>query len=97
MQGPNDESGGGRDLTMTTALWMARAMHFDLTICNATAWDWWTAVSREDYKDGLLYTDYRDEGAPVTIIPRNFCGPLASSAASCVPAWFASNSMARTM
>lgn len=69
MQGPHGEGGGGRDLTMTTALWVARAIHGDLTLCNASAWHWWTAVSPEDYKDGLIYTGYRQPGDPETVIP----------------------------
>jgi hypothetical protein len=54
---------------MTTALWVARAIHYDLTLVNASAWHWWTALSREDYKDGLIYTDYQNPGDPETIIP----------------------------
>ena len=69
MDGPNRESGGGRDLTMTTALWVARLMHCDLTIVNASAWQWWTAVSRVDYKDGLIYTNYNKTGDEESIIP----------------------------
>jgi len=35
----------------------ARVMHYDLTVANLSACQWWTAVSPEDYKDGLIYTD----------------------------------------
>jgi len=69
MGGPNREGGGGRDLTMETALWVARLMHFDLTIVNAAAWNWWTAVSHCDYKDGLIYTDYHKPGDTPNILP----------------------------
>ncbi len=62
MEGPYNEGGWGRDLTMTTALNVARVIHFDLTILNASAWQWWTAMSPENYKDGLLYTDYLKNG-----------------------------------
>jgi hypothetical protein len=62
MEGPYNEGGNGRDLTMTTALNVARVIHFDLTILNASAWQWWTAMSPEDYKDGLIYTDYMQTG-----------------------------------
>jgi len=35
-------------------------MHHDLTILNASSWQWWTAVSPENFKDGLIYTDYKN-------------------------------------
>ena len=63
----NDEVGGGpgRDTGMDTALYVARVIHSDLTIANATHWSWWLAVSQADYKDGLIYiTPERD--TPVT-------------------------------
>jgi len=50
-------SGGGRDLGMNTALYVARIIHHDLTICQARSWQWWTALSECDYKDGLVYLD----------------------------------------
>ena len=55
----NDEIGGGwkRDLEMPTALFVARIIHNDLTICNARSWQWWTALSQFDFKDGLVYLD----------------------------------------
>jgi O-glycosyl hydrolase len=49
--------GGGRDLGMETALFVANIMHSDLTIANASAWQWWIAVSKYDFKDGLVYID----------------------------------------
>lgn len=41
---------------MTRALHWSRAIHYDLTRMNASAWHWWTAISKEDYDDGLLFT-----------------------------------------
>jgi O-glycosyl hydrolase len=54
-----DEIGSGRkrDLGMDTALYVARVIHADLTLANAASWQWWTAVTRFDYKDGLIYVD----------------------------------------
>lgn len=49
--------GKGRDLGITSALYVARVIHNDLTVANASAWNWWTAVSGYDYKDGLVYVD----------------------------------------
>ena len=54
----NEEiKGAGRDLGMDPALYMARLIHFDLTVSNSCSWYWWLAVSPYDYKDGLLYID----------------------------------------
>jgi len=52
--------GSKRDLGMETALYVARVIHADLTTANATSWQWWTAVSPYDYKDGLVYIDYNE-------------------------------------
>ena len=69
MRGSENQGGGGRDLSMTTALDVARLIHYDLTVCNASAWQWWTALSAADYKDGLIYTDYHEPGDPESIYP----------------------------
>lgn len=57
-----------RDLTMTTALKVARIIQLDLTLVGVTAWHWWLAVSIWDYKDGLLFTDWRKPGDTENII-----------------------------
>ncbi|UJF31474.1 glycoside hydrolase [Paenibacillus hexagrammi] len=62
-----DVHGSGRDLGIDPALYMARTIHYDLVKANASAWQWWTAVSKEDYKDGLIYTDYKFPGDKQTI------------------------------
>lgn len=49
--------GGGKDLTMKTALYIARIIHHDLVYANASAWQWWRAVGTGDYKDGLIYSE----------------------------------------
>jgi hypothetical protein len=49
--------GGGKDLTMKTALYVARVIHYDLVYANASAWHWWRSVGNNDYKDGLIYVD----------------------------------------
>jgi len=68
LDGPEGEGGHGRDLTIKTALDVARVIHYDLTILKASAWQWWTAVSPEDYKDGLIYTNYKDNPQSQSII-----------------------------
>ncbi|HLO38677.1 MAG TPA: glycoside hydrolase, partial [Lacibacter sp.] len=49
--------GEQRDLGITSALYVANVIHKDLVYANATAWQWWLAVSPYDYKDGLVYID----------------------------------------
>lgn len=56
----DDIKGSGKDLSMSPALYMARVIHADLTEANACSWQWWTAISAYDYKDGLVYID-KDE------------------------------------
>nr|WP_288833929.1 glycoside hydrolase [uncultured Flavobacterium sp.] len=50
-------AGPGRDLGIRTALWVARIISTDISIGGVTSWQWWTAISRGDYKDGLLHVD----------------------------------------
>lgn len=61
MHGPRGEGGWGRDLGMTYAINLARLIFYDLTIVNASAWQYWLAVSNGDYKDGLIYVDDLDK------------------------------------
>jgi O-glycosyl hydrolase len=57
--------GGGRDLGMETALFVANIIHADLTVANASAWQWWLAVSPYDFKDGLVYIDKSETGGNI--------------------------------
>ena len=50
-------NGNGRDLGIESALYLAKVIHQDLAIAQATAWHWWVAISPYDYKDGLIYID----------------------------------------
>lgn len=50
-------SGHQRDLGMKTALFVARLVHNDIAVANASSWQWWTALTRADFKDGLIYLD----------------------------------------
>ncbi len=59
----------GRDLGMKAALRLARVIHTDLTVAEASSWCWWLALSRYDFKDGLIYTDYARPGDAETIRP----------------------------
>ncbi|KJF43549.1 glycoside hydrolase [Draconibacterium sediminis] len=57
---PEIKGGWGRDLGMPTALYVARVIHSDLTIANACSWEWWTALSQFNFKDGLIHLDDGD-------------------------------------
>lgn len=53
----NPNGGSGRDTGMNTALYIARVIHYDLTVAHATSWQFWTALSEWNYKDGLIFID----------------------------------------
>jgi hypothetical protein len=65
--GDNDGEikGEKRDLGMTSALYVANVIHKDLVFANATAWQWWLAVSPYDYKDGLVFIDQNKSNGTV--------------------------------
>ncbi len=50
-------NGDKKDLGMTAALYVAKVMYEDLAMGDAAAWQWWTAISAYNYKDGLIYID----------------------------------------
>ncbi|MCA1918703.1 MAG: glycosyl hydrolase [Flavobacterium piscis] len=50
-------AGPGRDLGIQTALWTARIISTDIAVGGVSSWQWWTAISRGDYKDGLIHVD----------------------------------------
>lgn len=54
-------NGNGRDLGINPALYVAKVIHNDLTVSDASAWHWWIALSPYDYKDGLIYIDKNKE------------------------------------
>lgn len=43
------------DLSINYGLYIARVMHMDLSVANASAWHWWLGLTDVAYKDGLLY------------------------------------------
>jgi len=47
----------GRDAGMESALIMANVIHDDLVIANVTSWQYWIAVSKYQYRDGLIYVN----------------------------------------
>lgn len=63
-------AGAGRDLGMSLALWTARIINTDIAVGGVTSWQWWTAISRGDYKDGLIHVD---DGASNGAGNSNYC------------------------
>lgn len=63
-------TGNQRDLGMKTALFVARIIHNDLVVANASSWQWWTALTRANYKDGLIYLD---DGASNGSLSSEYC------------------------
>jgi O-glycosyl hydrolase len=51
----------GRDAGMESALVMASTIHDDLTITSVTSWQYWIAVSKYQYRDGLIYVNPLDQ------------------------------------
>jgi hypothetical protein len=49
--------GNKRDTGMKAGLYVAKVIYYDLAGANASAWQWWLAVSPYNYKDGLIYID----------------------------------------
>ena len=47
----------GRDYGMDSALVMANVIHDDIALAGVTSWQYWIAVSKYNYRDGLIYTD----------------------------------------
>lgn len=68
-------AGNQRDLGMKTALFVARTIHNDIAVANASSWQWWTALSRYDYKDGLVYLDNgANNGLSTSVVAdANYC------------------------
>ncbi len=49
--------GNKKDTGIKAGLYIAKVMYEDLVGGDAEAWQWWTAISAYDYKDGLIYID----------------------------------------
>lgn len=47
----------GRDYGMDSALVLANVIHDDVALAGVTSWQYWIAVSKYNFRDGLIYTD----------------------------------------
>lgn len=54
------EGGSTNGMSIAYGLALADIMYQDLTILNASSWDWWTACAPGVYPDGLIYVDYNN-------------------------------------
>lgn len=78
LTGSDGKGGRGRDLTMKTALDVARIIHLDLTLVGVSAWQWWLALSNGNFKDGLIYTDWKKPGDQESIFPARLLWALGN-------------------
>ncbi len=51
------EMKGGRDYGMDSALRLTREIMDDLTVGGVSSWQYWIAVSRYNFRDGLIYVN----------------------------------------
>lgn len=62
-----------RDLNMDIALYVGRIIHYALVKSNASSWQWWLALSRGDYKDGLIFLDDGTNNGMTSSLVENYC------------------------
>ena len=48
-------NGSPRNTGIDYGLYVAKTLHYDLTIANVVSWQWWLAVSPYNYSDALVY------------------------------------------
>ncbi|MBN2046931.1 MAG: hypothetical protein JW750_03720 [Anaerolineaceae bacterium] len=58
------EMRGRQDTGMESALTLAKTIHEDLTVGGVSSWQYWIAVSKYDWRDGLIYVS-EDDHTPV--------------------------------
>ncbi|WP_245645449.1 glycoside hydrolase [Niabella ginsenosidivorans] len=51
----NQYRGAPRNTGIDYGLYVAKVIHYDLTVANATSWQWWLAMSPYNYSDALVY------------------------------------------
>ena len=65
--------GWNRNLNIDMALYVSRIIHYALVKANASSWQWWLAISRGAYKDGLIYLDNGDNVGMGSTLVENYC------------------------
>ncbi len=66
------EEDGTNGMSIEYGVAMAEVIIDDLTVVNATEWDWWTACSYGTYTDGLLYLN-PDDHSDIQTSKRLWC------------------------
>lgn len=66
------EMKSGRDYSMDSGITLAETIIEDLTILNAVSWQYWIAVSKYDWRDGLIYADLGQNGKWDLSIPKRY-------------------------
>ncbi|MDD6568641.1 MAG: glycoside hydrolase family 30 protein [Eubacteriales bacterium] len=66
------EKNGTNGTSIKYGVAMANTIIDDLTIMNASEWDWWTACSYGTYTDGLIYLD-KDNHENLDFSKRYYC------------------------
>ncbi|HYO08159.1 MAG TPA: glycoside hydrolase [Tepidisphaeraceae bacterium] len=77
----------GRDLGMESGLTLARMVHAMMAIEGAAAFHWWLALSPYDYKDGLLYTDWKKPGDPEGVLESKMLWSFGNFSRFVRPGW----------
>jgi O-glycosyl hydrolase len=75
LEGANVDMADGwvRDLNMDLALYVGRMMHYAIVKGNASSWQWWLALSRGAYKDGLIYLDDGSNQGMTSTLVEDYC------------------------
>lgn len=66
------EKDGTNGMTIDYGVAMAKVIVDDLTVLNATEWDWWTGCSYGTYTDGLVYLN-PDDHSDIKASKRLWC------------------------
>lgn len=48
-------NGSPRSTSIDYGLYVAKVIHYDLTVADVSSWQWWLAVNPYNYSDGLVY------------------------------------------
>ncbi len=57
-------------LGITAAIDLATLIHYDLTLAEASAWQWWTTISHRLDASALIHTTYNPHSDPDTFVTR---------------------------
>jgi O-glycosyl hydrolase len=67
------------DLTINYGLAIARIMHCDLSVANASAWHWWLGLTDVPYTDGLLFLQRNNSFDIISQLSSSSTGTVSKS------------------